>query len=135
MLLRLTRQETREHFDSTAPPHPLPWSTKGERTGKAQGRRRGLADEWELVPIRKGTRMLHAILALIFLAAPAPAASAPGVAEATSPPAAATTRPVVMSATQPVAVAVITAEQLADAQNQTITEVFSKTRMGELFQG
>ena len=80
--------------------------------------------------------MLHAILALIVLASPAPAASSfsPGVAEATRPQAAPTTQPMTVSTTQPI-VAVITAEQLADAQHESITEVFSRTRMGELFEG
>ena len=80
--------------------------------------------------------MLHAFLALIVLASPAPASSSsPGVAEATPPLSpASTTQPITVSTTQPI-VAVITAEQLADAQHESITEVFSRTRMGELFEG
>jgi small conductance mechanosensitive channel len=82
--------------------------------------------------------MLHALFALILLAAPAPGAEAPGLAAApTTAPVPATTQPaaIVVPTTQPLAVAVITAEQLADAQHESITEVFSKTRMGQLFEG
>src|SRR5687767_526466 len=78
--------------------------------------------------------MLHALFALILLAAPAPT-TAP--AEAAPPAPAATTQPaaaIVVPTTQSVAV-LITPEQLADAQHESITEVFSKTRMGQLFEG
>ena len=77
--------------------------------------------------------MLHAFLAFVLLAAAAPTTASARAAEAspsTQPAPAA-----VVSTTQPVAVAVITAEQLADAQNQSISEVFSRTRMGQLFKG
>jgi small conductance mechanosensitive channel len=73
--------------------------------------------------------MLHAVLALMLLAAPAPAAE-PAPTPTTQPAPVA-----VVSTTQPVAVAILTPQQLADAQSESITEVFSKTRMGQLFEG
>ncbi|MEA2711821.1 MAG: hypothetical protein QOF78_4422 [Phycisphaerales bacterium] len=74
--------------------------------------------------------MLHALLALVLLAAPAPStAAAAAEAPATQP------APVVAApATQPIAV-LITPEQLAEARNETLSEVFGKTRMGQLFEG
>ena len=78
--------------------------------------------------------MFHALLALILLAAPAPATQA-AAAPATQPAPAQVPAQAAISTTQPVAVAVITAEQLADAQHESITEVFSRTRMGQLFEG
>ena len=75
--------------------------------------------------------MLHAFLAFVVLAAAAPAsAPAADAAPATQP-----AQQAVVATTQPVAVAIITPQQLADAQSESITEVFSKTRMGQLFEG
>ena len=83
--------------------------------------------------------MLHALLALVLLAAPAPSpTTAPSAAAAVAAAPAPATQPApvaVLPTTQPVAVAVITAEQLAEARAEGITEVFSKTRMGQLFEG
>src|SRR5688572_31457052 len=88
--------------------------------------------------------MLHAIFAVILAIGPFPMAAAAADAQAKQAPAttqaAATTQPapavaVAAPTTQPVAVAVVTAEQLAQMQGDSITDVFSRTRMGQLFRG
>src|SRR5687768_6611682 len=98
-------------------------------------------------PLGRGTRMLHAIFAVILAIGPFPMAAAAADAQAKQAPAttqaAATTQPAPAPAaaaaatptTQPVAVAVVTAEQLAQMQGDSITDVFSRTRMGQLFRG
>jgi small conductance mechanosensitive channel len=78
--------------------------------------------------------MLHAFLALMLLAA---ATTAPG-ADVPPPPRApaATTQPaIIVATTQPIVGIPLTPQQVADLQSESITEVFSKTRMGELFEG
>jgi small conductance mechanosensitive channel len=76
--------------------------------------------------------MLQAVLAIVLLigtATTAPAAQESNVA------AQATTQPVVVAAaTQPIAV-LVTPEQLARADDETLTQVFARTRMGQLFEG
>jgi small conductance mechanosensitive channel len=77
--------------------------------------------------------MLHALLAFVLLAAVTPTSAPAGADAPTTQPAPA--QAAIVSTTQPVAVAILTPKQLADAQSESITEVFSKTRMGQLFEG